>query len=187
MQTDINLTNHFLIAMPQLDDPNFFHSVTYICQHDAEGTMGIIINRPLEMNMGEVFSSLKINCDDDTLKQQALYSGGPVQTERGFVLHRPGKKWQATLFLSDEIALTTSSDILNDIAQRNGPEDTLVALGYAGWGAGQLEQEITDNIWLSVSADPDIIFNLPINQRWHAAATLLGVDLQFLSDDIGHA
>lgn len=187
MNADYNLVNHFLIAMPQLDDPNFFRSVTYICQHDEEGAMGIIINRPLDMNMGEVYAHLEIECDDEQLDKQPLYFGGPVQSERGFVLHAPGKNWQGTLFISDEIALTTSSDILNDIAQHKGPKENLVALGYAGWGIGQLEQEISDNAWLSVPADPKIIFDLPIDKRWQAAATLLGVDLQFMSEEVGHA
>ena len=187
MDTDYSLTNHFLIAMPQLDDPNFFHSVTYICQHDDEGAMGIIINRPMDMNMGEIYSHLEIQCEDTALGQQSLYFGGPVQTERGFVLHPPTKRWQGTLSISDAVCLTTSSDILSDIAQNKGPKDNLVALGYAGWGTGQLEKELSENTWLSVPADPKIMFDLPIDKRWHAAATLLGVDIKFISEEVGHA
>ncbi len=187
MENDISLTNHFLIAMPQLSDPSFFQSVTYICQHSPEGTMGIIINRPMDMDMGEVFSHLDIECEDDQLCQQTLYFGGPVQSERGFVLHSPEKTWEGTMIVSDGIALTTSSDILNDIAKHQGPQHNLVALGYAGWGAGQLEAEMADNAWLSVPADPDIIFNLPAEKRWQAATTLLGVDLAFISEEVGHA
>ncbi len=187
MDTNICLTNHFLIAMPKLGDANFFRSVTYICQHDEEGSMGIIINRPLDMNMGEVFNHLDIKCDDEALEQQPLYFGGPVQTERGFVLHESGKHWQNTYPVSSDVVLTTSSDILSDIAHHKGPRNALVALGYAGWGAGQLEQEIGDNAWLSVPSTPEILFDQPSSQRWQAAATLLGVDLEFLSEDIGHA
>jgi len=184
---NVCLTDHFLIAMPQLNDPNFFHSVTYISQHDAEGAMGVIINQPLNMKLGEIMKQLQIDNNDETLAQQTVYFGGPVQQDRGFILHRPGKNWQSTLFVSADIALTTSSDILRDIANQDGPEDFLVALGYAGWGSGQLEQELAQNTWLSVPASAAIIFDTPIDERWHAAASLLGIDLQLLSDDIGHA
>ena len=183
----VSLNNHFLIAMPQLDDPNFFHSVTYLCQHDGEGAMGIIINQPLDMKLAEIFGHLEIDSEDEAVGQQPVYFGGPVQQDRGFILHRPSKNWEGTLFVSDEIALTTSSDILKDIAQHKGPRDSLIALGYAGWGRGQLERELAQNAWLSVPASADIIFDTPVEKRWHAAASLLGIDLQLLSDDIGHA
>ncbi len=183
----VSLNNHFLIAMPQLADPRFFHSVTYICQHDSEGAMGVIINQPTNMNLGEVFEHLGITSEDKTLQQQQVYFGGPVHEERGFVLHTPKKNWQNSLLISDEITLTTSGDILKDIAIGQGPEKKLVALGYAGWGAGQLEDEIAQNSWLSVAADPDIMFSTPIENRWQQAAALLGVDLQLLSSNIGHA
>jgi putative transcriptional regulator len=185
---NVSLTNHFLIAMPQLDDPNFFHSVTYICQHNHEGAMGIIINQPLDnMKLGDILSHLEIDHDDPAIAQQQVYFGGPVQPERGFILHRPGRNWQGTLFVSDDIALTSSSDILDDIARHEGPSESLVALGYASWGAGQLEAELGQNAWLSVPASADIIFKTPVEQRWSAAATLLGIDLQLLSEDVGHA
>jgi putative transcriptional regulator len=184
---DVCLTDHFLIAMPQLDDPNFFHSVTYICQHNAEGTMGVIINQPLNMSLADILEQLEINSDDKTLAQQPVYFGGPVQQDRGFILHSPSKNWQGSLFISDDIALTTSRDILTDIANQDGPTKRLVALGYAGWGAGQLEYELAKNAWLSVPASAEIIFDTPIEKRWHAAASLLGVNLQLLSDEIGHA
>lgn len=186
MKTE-SLTNHFLIAMPQLDDPNFFHSVTYLCQHDEEGAMGIIINQPLEMRLNEILEDLKIEQTDSTIGQQAIYFGGPVQPDRGFILHPPAKNWQGTMFISDQIAITTSGDILSDIAQNDGPKQSLIALGYAGWGRGQLEQELAQNAWLSVPASAEIIFDTPVEKRWQAAASLLGVDLQFLSDDVGHA
>lgn len=184
---NVCLTDHFLIAMPQLDDANFFHSVTYICQHDTEGAMGVMINQPIEMKLGDILEQLEIDNQDETLAQQQVYFGGPLQQDRGFILHRPSKNWQNTIFISDDIALTTSSDILKDIANQNGPKDSLVALGYAGWGAGQLEDELAQNAWLSVPASAEIIFETPIENRWHAAASLLGVDLQLLSSDTGHA
>ena len=183
----INLTNHFLIAMPQLDDPNFFQTVTFICQHDEEGAMGLVINRPIDISLGEVLSQLEITSTDEQLNATPIYYGGPIQTERGFVLHTPGRIWEGTMFVSDEIALTASSDILKDIAEHNGPKRVLIAVGYAGWGPGQLEQEMADNAWLSCPADSDIIFDHPFEKRWQAAAHLLGVDLGKLSDDVGHA
>ncbi len=187
MNSTICLTNHFLIAMPQLQDAHFFHSVTYICQHDAEGAMGVMINRPLEMQLADIFEQLNISSSDAKFGKETVYSGGPVQPSHGFVLHRPGKNWEGTMFISDEIALTASSDILNDIAHHNDPKERLIALGYAGWGAGQLEDELAQNAWLSVPADASIIFDLPFDQRWHAAASLLGVDISLLSDEVGHA
>jgi len=183
----VNLTNHFLIAMPQLEDPNFFQTVTYICQHNDDGAMGIIINQPLDMKLGDILQQLEIDNSDATLAQQTIYFGGPVLQDRGFILHRPGKNWDATLFISDDIALTTSGDILHDIAAQKGPAQYLIALGYAGWGAGQLERELVQNAWLSVPASAEIIFETPFEKRWPQAASLLGVDLQLLSEDIGHA
>lgn len=187
MNSTICLTNHFLIAMPQLHDPNFFHSVTYICQHDGDGAMGVMVNRPMDMQLQEIFDHLKIANGDAALGSQPVYFGGPVQPDHGFVLHTPARRWQGSMMISDEIALTASSDILADIAAHNGPEKTLVALGYAGWGPGQLEEEMAQNSWLSVPADAGIIFNLPYEQRWHAAASLLGIDLALLSEYAGHA
>lgn len=187
MNSSICLTNHFLIAMPQLDDPNFFHSVTYICQHDSSGAMGVMINRPLELQLQEIFDHLQIGSSKHAVGTQPVYFGGPVQPNHGFVLHSPGKRWQGTMSISGEVALTASSDILHDIANDGGPQQALVALGYAGWGPGQLEEEMAQNAWLNVPADASIIFDRPFDQRWQAAASLLGIDLRLLSDDIGHA
>ena len=187
MNTNISLTNHFLIAMPQLADPNFFHSVAYICGHNDEGAMGIVVNRPLDMYLGEILDHMDINSSRSNAREQEVFIGGPVEPQHGFVLHQPRKNWKSTLFISDEIALTTSSDILEDIANNDGPARSLVALGYAGWGAGQLEQEMAENAWLSVPADANIIFELPYEKRWQAAASLLGVDLTLLSESVGHA
>ena len=184
-----SLANHFLIAMPQLADPNFAHTVTYICEHNDQGAMGIIVNRPLELNLGDILDQLQIDADTDdgNLRQQPVVFGGPVHQEYGFVLHDPGRVWRNTLFISDDVALTTSNDILHDIAVHNGPDQSLVALGYAGWGAGQLETEMSQNAWLSVAADADIIFLQPFEQRWQASAQLLGIDISVLSDNVGHA
>ena len=181
------LTNQFLIAMPQLADPNFFHSVTYIFSHNADGAMGVVINKPLEIELGEVLMQMDIEPRTKEIESQSIYQGGPVQIDRGFVLHRPDTQWESSIQVCEEIAVTASRDILEAIAAGKGPKHTLVALGYAGWAAGQLEQEIKENAWLSSPASTDIIFNTPDEQRWSAAARLLGVELENLSGDIGHA
>jgi len=181
------LTNHFLIAMPALADPNFFHTVTYICEHNRDGALGIVINRPLDMSLGEILSQLDCETGNSDISGRPVYMGGPVQQERGFVLHQPVGEWEATLRITDDIGITTSRDILAAIARGDGPGHSLIALGYAGWAPGQLEQEIADNAWLNGPADPEILFNLPDDRRWTAAAALLGVDLTLLSGDAGHA
>jgi putative transcriptional regulator len=181
------LNNHFLIAMPQLEDPNFYHSVTYICEHNEDGAMGIVVNRPLDVELGDVLSHMDIeNLNQDKI-HDIIYLGGPVQPERGFVLHEPLGQWDSMLAVTDSLGVTTSRDILTAINEGSGPDRALVALGYAGWGAGQLEQELVDNAWLSVPADSAIIFDTPIDQRWQAAAAKLGIDLNNLSEDVGHA
>lgn len=187
MSTPQYLTNHFLIAMPQLADPNFFHTVTYICEHNSDGALGIVINRPLDMRLGEIFAHMGIEAADSRAMDMPVYLGGPVQQERGFVLHEPPGDWEASLKITDSLAITTSRDVLAAIANRTGPQRALVALGYAGWGAGQLEQEMADNAWLSGPADTRILFEVPDHERWRAAAALLGVDLNLLSGDAGHA
>ena len=187
MSNEVNLTNHFLIAMPALQDPNFYHTVTYICEHNAEGAMGIIINRPLELSINELFEQLEIPTEDPAGKQQHVYLGGPVQPDRGFVLHRTGQPWDSTLQVTEDVSITASQDILRAMAAGEGPEDALIALGYAGWGEGQIEQELADNAWLSGPADTDIIFHMAAHQRWDAAAGLLGIDLNLLSGEAGHA
>ena len=181
------LSNQFLIAMPGLEDPNFFHTVTYICEHNDEGALGLVINRPLDMRLGEVFEHMKIEPSDPRAAEVRVYLGGPVQQDRGFVLHEPLGEWEATLKVTDRIGITSSADILAAIAEGRGPERKLVALGYAGWGAGQLEREMSENAWLSGPADPQVLFELPDEARWKAAAAALGVDLDLLSGDAGHA
>ena len=182
-----SLSNHFLIAMPALEDPNFHHTTTYICEHDEEGALGIVINRPSNMQLGEILQHMDIEAGSEEIASQTVYMGGPVQTDRGFVLHEPDGDWEATLRVTDNIYVTSSSDILAAIAAGKGPDKSLIALGYAGWGAGQLEQEIAADAWLSGPASPEILFETPCEQRWLAAAALLGVDLNLLSGEMGHA
>lgn len=181
------LNNQFLVAMPTLQDPNFFHGVTYLCEHNDEGAMGIMINRPLDLELGEVLNQMNIDTDDEHVARQPILLGGPVQRERGFVLHRPHGQWDATLKVTDELGVTSSRDILEALAAGAGPSECLVALGYAGWGPGQLERELAENAWLSVGADHRILFHTPHDKRWESAAALSGVDLNRLSSDIGHA
>lgn len=182
-----SLTNSFLIAMPSLADPNFHHSVAYICEHNEHGAMGLVLNHPLDLDLGEVLNHLGMAADDPIVAGQQVYFGGPVQQERGFVLHRPPGDWNSMLTVTAEIAVSTSRDILQSIADGHGPKDAFIALGYAGWAAGQLEEEIAANAWLSGPASHDIIFSVPSEQRWRAAAALLGVNFDHLSDDVGHA
>lgn len=187
MNNEANFSNHFLIAMPALMDPNFYHTVTYLCEHNEKGAMGIIINRPTGLKLGEVLDQIDIKVTEENLLDQPVYMGGPVQPDRGFVIHPIGSVWDSTLQVNDQVSVTTSKDILQAIAEGEGPKETLVALGYAGWGEGQLEQEMTDNTWLSGPADTDIIFHRSVDERWRAAAKLLGVDLNLISGETGHA
>jgi len=182
-----DLTNHFLIAMPTLADPNFSRTVTYICVHNEDGAMGIVVNRPLEFALGEVFVQMALDASDPAIAARPVFQGGPVHTDRGFVLHRPASDWGSTIAVTPDVGVSTSRDILAAIATGSGPADTLVALGYAGWGAGQLEQEMAENAWLSGPANLDIVFRTPPEQRWAEAARLIGVDLAALSSDVGHA
>jgi putative transcriptional regulator len=181
------LTNHFLVAMPTLADPNFQHSVTFICEHNSQGALGIIINRPSNVMLGDIFKQLAIKASVKASNTLPVWQGGPVQVERGFVIHTPTGDWESTLKLDSGIGITTSRDVLAAIARGAGPEKQFIALGYAGWGAGQLEAELAENAWLSTPADPRILFDLPVDQRWQAAAQSIGVDLALLSGDTGHA
>lgn len=187
MDSDASLSNHFLIAMPNLADPDFFHTVTYLGVHDDNGAHGLIINRPSEMTLADLFQSLDINSTDEELLQLPVYTGGPVQMEHGFILHSPEQSWQGTFSTEGALSLTVSKDILEAIAIGEGPKEFIVALGYAGWGAGQLEQEMLENSWLTCEAAEDIIFHTPTEQRWNRAAELVGIDLALLSTDMGHA
>lgn len=182
------LSNQLLIALPQLDDPNFSRTVTLICRHDDEGAMGITLNRASDYHMAEVLSQLGLDDLTGLLGQQEVLNGGPVHPERGFVLHSDdGREWDSTYRISEQVRLTTSRDILAAMATGKGPSKALLALGCAGWGPGQLEEEITANAWLTVPADESILFDLPLEQRWNSAAALLGVDLRLLTDYTGRA
>jgi putative transcriptional regulator len=181
------LTNQFLVAMPGMSDPNFSQTVTLVCEHSAQGALGIVINRPLSMNLGEVFAQLGLDTSKARLAAEPVLQGGPVQTDRGFVLHSPGPRWDSTLPVSERLHLTTSRDVLDALARGEGPEEAVVALGYAGWDAGQLEAEMAQNAWLTVPVDERLLFSTPAAERWQAAGRLLGVNLLHLSSDAGHA
>ena len=181
------LSNQLLIAMPGMADPNFAQTVTLICEHNENGALGIIINRPLPMTLDEVFSQLSLDNRDSSLGDRVVLKGGPVQTDRGFVVHRAGGAWDSTLKVSEGIHVTTSRDVLAALANGTGPRDAFVALGYAGWQAGQLEEEIRANAWLNVPASEAIVFDIPYDERWHAAGRLLGIELNRLGSAAGHA
>jgi len=182
-----NLTGHLLIAMPAMLDPNFARTVTYICEHSDQGTLGIVINRPLNIDLGEVFSQLELeNCDKEISSQPVLH-GGPVHMERGFVIHEADESWENSTTINNSIQVTTSKDILIAMAHGQGPKRATVALGYAGWGAGQLEDEIAENSWLNTPADAQIIFDMPFGDRWQESAQLLGIDIAVMSPEAGHA
>lgn len=182
-----NLKNQLLIAMPGLQDPNFSRTVTYICEHSEEGAMGIVINRPTDIHIGEVFQQMNIPLSQTSAGKAPVYLGGPVEEQRGFVLHGGEPDWDSSLQVTEGVNVTTSRDILEAMARGEGPQNTLIALGYAGWTAGQLEQEILDNTWLNGPAENHILFDLPSSKRWEAAAQLLGVDLRLMSTNSGHA
>lgn len=185
------LTHHFLIAMPAMADPNFSRTLTYICEHNTEGALGLVVNRPLDMSFAELARRVNIPLADGVPQQRLamlpVHSGGPVQTDHGFILHRPVGHWQSSLRVTDEIALTSSRDILRAMSERAEPEDVLICLGYAGWTAGQLEWELAQNAWLTVEANADILFRLPPEERLPGALQQLGIDFANLSGVAGHA
>jgi putative transcriptional regulator len=191
----VNLTGQFLIAMPNMADPNFAKTLTYVCEHNENGALGIVVNRPTDMSLQTLLERINVNVDstdpDQALGAVPVYFGGPVQTDRGFVLHKPVGQWQSTLTVGDTIGLTTSKDILEAVGSGTGPAGILVTLGYSGWAPGQLENELARNAWLTVSAEvesmADVIFDLPAEERLTAATRLLGIDLNRLSDSVGHA
>ena len=181
-----SLRDHFLIAMPGLEDSIFAHTITYVCEHNRDGAMGIVINHPLKLSLGDIFEQMEMPTNPRVGRETVL-SGGPVQVERGFVLHPAGQRWESTLQISPEVSLTASRDIIQAMAEDRGPENAIVALGYAGWSAGQLEDEIANNAWLTVPADSHVLFNTPVEQRWSSAAKQLGIDLNLISATAGHA
>lgn len=184
---DSTFTNHLLIAMPTLNDPNFSQAVTLVCEHTDKGALGIVLNKPLPMKLCDVLTQMQLEPSNDEIAAQPVLCGGPVHTDRGFVLHRPGGAWDHTHKVSESIQVTTSRDILAAMARGEGPGDAFIALGYAGWDSGQLEREMRDNAWLSMPADARVIFELPFEERWLAAWRLLGIDVDQLSPDSGHA
>ena len=184
---NVNLTNQFLIAMPNMADPYFSKSLTYICEHNEQGALGIVINRPIDLTLSTLLDQIDISLTHAEIGDMPVHFGGPVQMDRGFVLHRPLGDWQSTLQVNDEMGLTTSKDILQAVADGTGPSQFFLTLGYAGWSPGQLEHELSLNAWLSVAADTSLIFDMPIEARFEAAMHLLGIDAINLSEDVGHA
>lgn len=182
-----SLENHLLIAMPSLGDSYFGKTVTYICEHNDEGAMGLVINVPVNITLNELLSQIDEELEENPKLEQLVLAGGPVSQQRGFVLHSPQGGWNSSLSLSDEIMITTSKDILMALGTDKAPDNFMVTLGYSGWGPGQLEQEIQQNSWLIIDSDNDILFNTPIEQRWQKATEKLGIDIAHLSSDVGHA
>ena len=191
----INLTNQFLIAMPGMADGTFAGSVVYLCEHTEKGALGLVINKPIDIKLKNLFEKVELTLDRQDLADAPVYFGGPVQTERGFVLHEPlgaagdgeGTHYNSTLQIPGGLEMTTSKDVLEAMAHGAGPKKVLVTLGYSGWGAGQLEDEIGRNGWLTVNAEPGIIFDTPVEERYERALQLLGIDPRMLSQEAGHA
>ncbi|MFH7564303.1 MULTISPECIES: YqgE/AlgH family protein [Oceanimonas] len=182
-----SLEHHFLIAMPSLKDPFFAGSVTYVCEHNEEGAMGLVINIPVDMQLHELLHQLELTPEDIPELDQPVLQGGPVAADRGFVLHTPVEGFNSSQMLADDLMVTTSRDVLETLGTDDAPEKYLVTLGYAGWTPGQLEQELVENSWLTVPADSSLIFDTPIGQRWHQAIGRLGIDSRQLSSQVGHA
>ncbi|WP_301100980.1 YqgE/AlgH family protein [Propionivibrio sp.] len=186
----VNLTDHFLIAMPAMDDPYFSKSLIYIAEHNDQGALGIIVNRPINMNLATLFEKIDVpfaSAESINLANLPVFFGGPVQTDRGFVLHRPVGAWQSTLAVNQSVGLTSSRDVLQAVARDGQPHEIMVSLGYSGWGAGQLEHELAQNAWLTVPAKPFILFDLPYEERLSSAMEMLGVDFINLAGQAGHA
>ena len=186
--TTPSLAGHFLIAMPAMGDPNFARGITFICQHDGDGAMGLVVNRLSDYKLGDVLQQMHMPCERVEVASTPVLMGGPVQPERGFVLHAPSEReWDSSYRINDALAVTTSRDILAAMADGGGPPRVLVTLGYAGWGAGQLEQELRDNAWLTVRADDRILFETPLDDRWNAAIALVGINPANLTSYSGRA
>lgn len=187
MEPFSSLVGHFLIAMPGMADPTFVRGVALLCQHNEEGAIGLLVNHPAPFTLGDVLRQMQITCERDEVNGMPVLQGGPVQTERGFVLHDGNHPWEASFRIDEHWAVTTSRDILTAIAAGEGPQHAVVALGYAGWSTGQLDDEIKANAWLTVPADHRIVFATPVQARWRAAAQLVGIDVGNLTDYAGHA
>jgi putative transcriptional regulator len=187
----MNLTNHFLIAMPGLEDAAFSRSVVYVCEHTERGALGLVINKPIDIKLKNLFEKVELSLDRTELAEQPVFFGGPVQTERGFVLHEKQGEgespYTSTMSVPGGLEMTTSKDVLEAMSSGAGPRRVLITLGCSGWSAGQLEEEIGRNGWLTVGADPAVIFDTPIAQRYERAVSLLGFDPRMLSNEAGHA
>ncbi|UCE31351.1 MAG: YqgE/AlgH family protein [Burkholderiales bacterium] len=183
----VDLTNHFLVAMPAMADPNFAGAVVYIAEHSEKGALGLVINRAMDFDLDTLFERIDLKLEIGPLRDRPVLFGGPVQTDRGFVLHSPVGHWNSSVVVSDDVALTSSKDVLEAVAHGDGPERLLVTLGYSGWGPGQLEEELAQNAWLTVPASSDLIFEAPLEERLPGAFRLLGVDPAFLASSAGHA
>jgi len=185
--SDFNLTHHFLVAMPAMQEGFFAGTVTYICEHNENGALGIVVNRPINLSLQELLDQINIPMEQTGLAKVPVHFGGPVQTERGFILHEVHGNWESSLCINDRLALTTSKDILEALAVGRGPRNIIVSLGYAGWDQGQLEHEVSENTWLTMPASEHILFDLPAEERLAAAMGLLGVEYASLAEDAGHA
>ncbi|BCF89434.1 conserved hypothetical protein [Paraburkholderia caribensis] len=184
----INLTNQFLIAMPNMADPTFSGTVVYLCDHSERGALGLVINRPTDIDLQALFNRIDLKLEIEPLLHVPVYFGGPVQTERGFVLHDASEStYTSSMQVPGGLEMTTSKDVLEAVASGKGPQRFLLTLGHAGWGAGQLEDEISKNGWLTVQADPKIVFDVPAEERFEAALALLGISSSMLSGEAGHA
>ena len=184
---NVNLTGHFLIAMPTLEDPYFSGALVFLCEHNENGALGVIVNRPIDMDLTSLFEKIDLTMSEDTLGNLPVYFGGPVQIDRGFVLHRPLGQWQSTMKINASVGFTSSRDVLSSVAEASDPKEIIVCLGYAGWGAGQLESELAQNSWLTVAASDAILFDMPPEARLPAAMKALGISFAQLSDVAGHA
>jgi putative transcriptional regulator len=182
-----NLTNHFLVAMPGLADSSFGGSVVFVAEHTAKGALGLVINRPMELDLQSLFERIELRLPPSEFVGSPVYYGGPVQADRGFVLHTPVGNWGSTVTVGDDVGLTSSKDVLEAVARGDGPRRLLVTLGYSGWGPGQLEEELARNSWLTMAADPAVIFETPPEERLLRAYGLLGINPAFLSSAAGHA
>jgi len=190
VESELNLANHFLIAMPSMNDPIFGGTVVYICEHNDKGVLGVVINKPTDMTMDVLFDRIDLQVKDSlrpSVVDEPIMFGGPVQDDRGFVLHTPGGRYSSSLSVTDDVSFTTSIDVLEAVANGTGPQRMLVSIGYAGWSPGQLEEEIARNGWLTVGADAHVLFDLPIEERYNAAIKLLGIDPFMLASEAGHA
>jgi putative transcriptional regulator len=187
MTFNTSLANNFLIAMPSNNDPTFVKSVIYVCEHQTQGTVGLMVNRPMQFPLGLVFEQLNLEVSTVKNNLMPLLFGGPIQPERGFVIHRPFGGWRSSLSLRDGVTVTTSNDIIRAIAEDSGPKDVLVALGYVGWADNQLEKEIMDNSWLVCPYKSEVLYEVPFEERWEYAGLTIGVKMNQLISGAGHA